>query len=603
MRHLALLLCLFLVIEAAGPSAQTGRRRSLKSAIVTVPALAGQATQRARPVPAPDPLNQLAQDYLWPASEPAFSQAATKLKNDASLVGVSRERFEDAEEAMRKGRTEISAAPASVDGKIPLQQISVPLPGGATMPVLVQLPSHYNANTDWPLMFAMHGGPPATLQQAIQGSQRMISVWSDAAESAGWIVAAPALVTSVTAGKRTQERLPYEVLHSEQLKVVLNALRLRYRIDPSRIVSTGISLGSNYSLSFGCAHPDWFLAVVPVSTEGDYRELLVRNLMNLPVYILEGALDKNIRNIAEPRALREMMASFDYDLQYREFPNRIHEGFQEHYADVLQWLDNQSRAVYPRTVLRVPNSAIRPVSKRLYWIEADTRQALIRAQVTTPTTVDITARWSRKIKVYLHDRLVDLDKPIEIRVNGIKVFSGIVPRSIPFAFEEARTLNDERRIYASAVTVDVPTTEASIAAGEKLWQELKPTRPEGKLSFWEFFATGSLEERFPSVGFEGTEEKVPKTAGLSGEEVGIRVTKVDSGGPMASSGLRVGDVVLDVDGEPFFRGQGGVSTLRQWIMRDLRSNPTDYPITVWRNGQRVSLVARLMLGPYKEGHE
>ena len=107
--------------------------------------------------------------------------------------------------------------------------------------------------------------------------------------------------------------------------------------------------------------------------------------------------------------------------------------------------------------------------------------------------------------MYLHDRLVDLDKPIEIRVNGVKVFSGKVARSIPFAFEEARTLDDERRIYAAVVTVDVPTTAASIAVGEKLWEELKPTRAEGKLSF----GSTLLSDRWKS-GFQVLDSKEKK---------------------------------------------------------------------------------------------
>src|SRR5438477_397534 len=83
----------------------------------------------------------------------------------------------------------------------------------------------------------------------------------------------------------------------EQARAVIAALRARYRINPDRIVSTGISLGSNYSIAFAASHADWLSAIVPVSTEGDSRELLLRNLRNVPVYVLEGSLDRNIRAI------------------------------------------------------------------------------------------------------------------------------------------------------------------------------------------------------------------------------------------------------------------------------------------------------------------
>ena len=194
-------------------------------------------------------------------------------------------------------------------------------------------------------------------------------------------------------------------------------------------MSTGISLGSNYSIAFAASHPDWFSAIVPVSTEGDSRELLLRNLKTVPVYILEGSQDRNIRGISGPRALRDIVSGFGYDLTYREFGDRAHEGFQEHYDDVLRWLETRPRQAYPREVLRVPNTAITPLGRRVHWVEADTRQAFVHAAITGPSRVDITARWARRLNVYLHDRLVNLDEPLEIRVNGVPAFSGKAARS------------------------------------------------------------------------------------------------------------------------------------------------------------------------------
>ena len=279
----------------------------------------------------------------------------------------------------------------------------------------------------------------------------MIKVWSEAAAAAGWIVASPGLTPSLTAGPRTENRLPYEVFHPEQVDTLLRALRARYRINPDRIVSTGISLGSNYSLQFAAARPGWFSAIVPVSTEGDSRELLLRNLKDTPVYVLEGARDRNIWSIEGPRALADILTGFAYDVIYREFPDRAHEGFEDHYADVLRALELRPRVNYPREVLRVPHAAIMPVERRVRWIESDTRQGVVHARITSPTRIDIDTRWTRELTLHLHDRLVDLDKPLEIWVNGVKEFSGSVPRSIATALEEARALDDERRISAARV--------------------------------------------------------------------------------------------------------------------------------------------------------
>jgi dienelactone hydrolase len=561
------------------------------------------------PQPAPeDPLGALVQRYLWSASESDRRAAETALRADSSLASMSRERFHDLEEAMRRGRASYPPVPARASGgqgppgdlvgRFPIVELLIDVPAGPPVPVLVQLPSRYDARTDWPLMFAMHGGPPGTAAQARSGADRMLRVWADAAEDAGWIVAAPALTPSVVAGTRTEQRLPYELFHPEQARAVIDALRARYRINSDRMVSTGISLGSNYSIAFATAHPDWFSAIVPVSTEGDSRELLLRNLKSVPVYILEGSQDKNIRAITGPRALRDILASFNYDLTYREFGDRAHEGFQEHYGDVLRWLETRPRQTHPREVLRVPNAAISPIGRRVHWVEPDTRQALVRAIASGPSRIDITARWARTVRVYLHDRLVNLDRPVEIRVNGVSAFTGQVARSALTALRHARARGDERLIDAAEISVDVPATPDAIAIAERAFNELTPKHAEGTLSFWEMYATRALEERVPTLGFDGAEEALPSGVKAAAEQVAVRVRQVAPAGPLSGAGIKPGDLLVEVGGEPFFRGRGAVTGLHQWLIRELRGDAAPYTIVMWRDGRRVESTIPLKLGPY-----
>ena len=557
------------------------------------------AQQPARQPPAEDPINDLVQRYLWSASDAEFRAVEAAVNADASLKDMTRERFHDLEEAMRRGRRTYPQPAAKVEGRYPVAELLIDVPAGPAVPVLVQLPSRYDAVADWPLMFAMHGGPPGSAAQARSGAERMLRVWKDAAENAGWIVAAPALTPSVTAGARTEQRLPYELFHPEQAQAVIAALRARYRINPDRMVSTGISLGSNYSIAFATSHQDWFSAIVPVSTEGDSRELLLRNL-TVPTYILEGSQDKNIRGIGGPRAFRDIVSSFGYDLTYREFGDRAHEGFQEHYDDVLRWLETRARQAYPREVLRVPNAAITPINRRVHWIEADTRQAFLRARVVSPSRVDVTARWARTLTLYLHDRLVSLDGPIEVWVNGVKAFAGKVPRSATTALANARRRGDERLIDAARIEVAVPTTAESNAVAKRAFAELAPTRQEGTLSFWEMYATRSLEERVPSAGLEGAEEPLPAAIKGAGEQVAVRLKSVAADSPLAGAGLKAGDLLIEVGGEPFFAGRGGIAGLHHWLIRELRADAAAYKVVAWRDGRRVESNVQMKLGPYVE---
>ena len=567
------------------------RHRTVRGALLFVPLL----------VVAPPALQvqideQLVRSYLWPQSPAEFAPAEAALRAAPWTTGASRDDMQALEQIMRAGPPVAFDIMQIVGDR--LNQFVVSTPGGRSVPVWVRLPSAYSRDRQWPLMFAMHGGPPGSVEGAIGSAVRMIDVWAAAAETAGWIVASPAMVDVVSRDGRTQERLPYEIFQPEEALAVIHAVRARFNVDPDRIVSTGISLGSNFSIAYAAAHPDWFSAIVPVSTEGESREHLLRNLAPVPVYVLEGSQDQNIRGVAGPRALNDILTALGNDLVYREFSDRAHEGFAEHYPDVLRWLDSRPRVTDPLEVLRVPHAGITGTSRRVYWVESRDRQGVVRARVVSRTEIRITARWTGAVRLHLNDRLVDLDRAITVRVNGQTVFEGMLERSILTALEGARELADERRVYPVVLEVEVPRTPASIGAAAALWEELEPKHAEGTLSFWEMYAVRALEERFESVGFSGTGVPMP-TEPTAPEQIAIRVTAVDERSDAAVAGLRSGDILLGFGGEPFFRDRGGVAGLHHWLVRELRKHSQEYELLVWREGRSVTLRGGFSLGPYR----
>jgi predicted esterase len=301
--------------------------------------------------------------------------------------GVSQDRFAafERELANRRPAAKLSAAPE--------EPIEVELPGGRSIPVFVQTPPGLEPSRRWPLLLAMHGGPTRDAASALRGALGMLAVWREPAAEAGWFVVSPAMTHVIARGPRTADRLPYEILTAEQIDAILRAVSRRFPVDPNRIVATGISLGSNFSIAYAAARPDRLAAIVAVSTEGESRERLLRNLMHVPAFVLQGSRDPNIRDIGGPRAMGAILASFGYDHVYRELPERGHEGFAEHYSEVLRWLAERPRDPYPKEVVRVPHDGIMPVARRVHWIESDTRAGLLRARVVDRNRIDIDARW------------------------------------------------------------------------------------------------------------------------------------------------------------------------------------------------------------------
>src|SRR2546428_3081865 len=121
------------------------------------------AVPRAQPpLPATeDPLGALVQRYLWSTSESDRRAAETALSADASLTAMSRERFHDLEEAMRRGRPSYPPVPARVSGgqgppgdlvgRFPIVELQIDVPAGPPVPGPLQPPSRYHAPTARPL--------------------------------------------------------------------------------------------------------------------------------------------------------------------------------------------------------------------------------------------------------------------------------------------------------------------------------------------------------------------------------------------------------------------------------------------------------------------
>ena len=478
------------------------------------------------------------------------------------------------------------------DGTYRAEAIEVELPDGRSIPVFIQLPPGFDASRRWPLLLAMHGGPTRDAASALRGALRMLAVWLEPAADAGWLVVSPAMTHVVARGPRTAEKLPYEILRADQIEAVLREVTRLYPVDPNRIVSTGISLGSNFSIAFAAARPDRLAAIVPVSTEGESREHLLRNLMHVPTFVLEGSLDPNIRAVQGPRALGAILEAFAYDHVYRELPDRAHEGFQEHYPEVLRWLAERPRTNYPLELVRVPHRGIMPLARRVHWIESDTRRALVRACIVSRHRIDVEVRWARSLRVYVHDRLVDLDAPVEIWVNGERVHRAMIARSIELARNDVRTTGDPGRIYAGVVDVDVPTSAESLKVAQRLSASLRARHPEGVLSFWETYAMRSLEDRLPALGLEGQE-----TGASRREQTSIRIEGVAKDSGFYRAGLRPGDVLVEVDGEPFFEGSG-LDGLRSWLVRELEETPREVFLRIRRGGKEQTLLATLSLQPF-----
>jgi len=180
----------------------------------------------------------------------------------------------------------------------------------------------------------------------------------------------------------------------------------------------------------------------------------VAGLRNLPFGIFmgaaDGAYDRN-RIAAEKSAELAKLHAADpggYVSMTRIYPGLPH-WMDRKDAEALPWMAGFTRNPWPRRIVWVQDDV---THDRFYWLhipDAATAKAGDRIDaVVAGQTITLTGTVPAGTIVRLSDRLVDLDKPVRVAVNGRKAFAGKVPRTAAAIV----TSLEERLDPASAAT-------------------------------------------------------------------------------------------------------------------------------------------------------
>lgn len=196
---------------------------------------------------------------------------------------------------------------------------------GARGAYTMYVPEYYDANRDWPLVFALHGG---------SGNGRsFLWSWVRAARSLGAIVVAPTAVGGTWA-------LMGDDVDSPNLHRILAEVQAHWRIDPSRLLLTGMSDGGTFSYVSGLEPASPFTHLAPVAAA--FHPMLAQaadpgRLRNLPIHVAHGALDWMFPVDLARRAERALTAA-GARVTYRELEDLSHCYPVEISAELLAWM-------------------------------------------------------------------------------------------------------------------------------------------------------------------------------------------------------------------------------------------------------------------------
>lgn len=173
------------------------------------------------------------------------------------------------------------AAPPPPAPAIEGQTVQPPVaPGG--LRYLLFLPKGYNASQAerWPLLIFLHGsGERGADIEVVKKHGPPMLVEKDG--SFPFIVISPQLPEQGPLAGRYWSVLPLDQLLDHALKT--------WRIDPSRVYLTGLSLGGIATWDWGTARPERFAALAPVAAFGDPKRACAAR--DVPVWAFHGDRD------------------------------------------------------------------------------------------------------------------------------------------------------------------------------------------------------------------------------------------------------------------------------------------------------------------------
>lgn len=196
---------------------------------------------------------------------------------------------------------------------------------------LRQLPATYNddVNKKWPVIFFLHG-------MGERGSDINIVKRASLAAIAAKDENFPYILIAPQCPVTTWWDVPsLEVLYEQVLK--------EYRVDPSRVYLTGLSMGGYGAWSWALMKPDRFSAVVPICGEGTPGKACV--LKNKPVWVFHNADDPTVPVSGSREMVAAIKACGGTQVKYSENATGGHDSWTRAYTDpaLFTWLNQQKK--------------------------------------------------------------------------------------------------------------------------------------------------------------------------------------------------------------------------------------------------------------------
>ncbi len=199
-----------------------------------------------------------------------------------------------------------------------------------------------------------------------------------------------------------------------------DALR-RFHIDPDRVYIGGYSAGGAYGLTEASFNPDFYAGMLSCSGHSGRANLY--NVFNLGIYLLHGEKDFNL---AAGKRIKSLLQRYKIRHKLVVVPGQGHSSCQGQWGEVKTWFEANPRPTYPRNIQLKQKGWPNPKEPRRGWMRHFWTYGYVRAksrhklfEITgglRGQNVSVSIKGLDGLEVYLNDQMVDLDKPVGLRV-------------------------------------------------------------------------------------------------------------------------------------------------------------------------------------------
>ena len=251
---------------------------------------------------------------------------------------------------------------------------------------------------------------------------------------------------------------------------VVRAAIAHHNVDPNRIYLIGISEGAYTAYRLGAFMADRWAGAGSMAGGEPLKNAPPENMRNVAFRADIGEFDRMFDRIGLNRRYGEALGALKKD-DPDGFRYMIHvakgRGHGLDYTPCPAWILKYSRDPFAKRVLWKAILVHQRRKEQFYWLAMDEapRQwpvyvdARIKGQ-----TVDVKIQKEKEgkrvdandvsIRVYLNDKLLDLEKPVTVTCNGKQRFSGKLSRSVEVMMRSLAERGDPNYMFSAEVLIE-----------------------------------------------------------------------------------------------------------------------------------------------------